>query len=77
MGRMLTFSARILKDIDTKPPSISRSVGVDEHTALLLNIQTGDVQAVGQGTAYVCQSNHPAQICKKDTPLTFQGRQLI
>jgi cyanophycinase-like exopeptidase len=48
MGRMNTFMARILKDIDAKPPKISRGVGIDEHTALLLDVKTGDVQAVGK-----------------------------
>ena len=73
MGRMNTFMARILKDVDAEPPSLSRAVGIDEHTALLLNINTGDVEAVGVGTAYVCESKQPAAVCKKETPLTFQG----
>ena len=56
MGRMNTFMARILKDVDSKPPALSRAVGVDEHTALLLDPKTGDVQSVGVGTAYVCDA---------------------
>lgn len=72
MGRMNTFMARILKDIDSQPPSLSRAVGIDEHTALLLDVNTGDVQTVGVGTAYVCEANTPAAVCKSKTPLTFQ-----
>ena len=72
MGRMLTFLSRILKDVDANPPALSRAVGIDEHTALLLDVHTGDIQAVGVGTAYVCSSDHKAQICQEKTPLTFQ-----
>lgn len=74
MGRMNTFMARILKDIDASPPSLVRGVGIDEHTALLLDTLTGSLQSVGVGTAYVCESDAPAAVCKSDTPLTFQSR---
>ena len=70
MGRMLTFLARDLKD--NTQLTISRAVGVDEHTALLLNTTTGHVSTVGVGTAYVCAADHKPEICKSDTPLTFQ-----
>jgi cyanophycinase-like exopeptidase len=73
MGRMNTFMARILKDIDQNPPSLSRAVGIDEHTALLLDPKTGDLTTVGVGTAYICDSSSPATVCKSETPLTFQG----
>lgn len=69
MGRMLTFLARDLQD--NKSLALSRAVGVDEHTALLLDVTTGDVSAVGVGTAYVCTSDHKPEICKDGTPLTF------
>jgi hypothetical protein len=29
--------------------------------------------SLGQGTAYVCEAKAPAQVCKEDTPLTFQN----
>ena len=77
MGRMLTFSARILQDVDANPPSLSRSVGIDEHTALLLDTTTGGVQTVGVGTAYVCVADHKATVCKANTPLTFQSTSLL
>ncbi len=73
MGRMLTFLSRVLKDVDSKPPALARAVGVDEHTALLLDVKTGAIQSVGIGTAYVCSSDHKAQVCTSGTPLTFQG----
>ncbi len=90
MGRMLTFVARIFADgLNVNSPMV-RGVGVDEHTALLLNITSGytlyyfmtfvlicvilgDIEAVGVSTAYICASDHPAQICTRDVPLTYQG----
>jgi cyanophycinase-like exopeptidase len=77
MGRMNTFMSRILKDVDSTPPALSRAVGIDEHTALLLDINSGDISAVGVGTAYVCESNHQASVCKSSTPLTFQGKPVL
>jgi cyanophycinase len=73
MGRMLTFNSRIMKDIDTIPPSLSRSVGIDENTALLLNVHTGVVSTVGIGTAYVCTADHSASVCISGKPLTYQS----
>ena len=71
MGRMLTFLARDLQD--DKALTLSRAVGVDEHTALLLNVTTGVAQAVGINTAYVCTANHDPETCADRTPLTFTG----
>jgi cyanophycinase len=71
MGRMLTFVARDLQD--DAQMTLSRGVGVDEHTALLLDVTTGDVTTVGQGTAYVCTSDHDPEVCKDKTPLTFHN----
>lgn len=73
MGRMNTFTARIMKDVDTIPPSLTRGVGIDEHTALLLNVQTGAVSAVGLGTAYICTADHTASVCSSGKPLTYQS----
>jgi cyanophycinase len=71
MGRMLTFLARDLQDDASL--TMSRAVGVDEHTALLLNVTSGDVSTVGVGTAYVCTSNHDPEVCADRTPLTFHN----
>ena len=45
--------------------------GVDEHTALLLDVHSGEVRAVGVGTAYVCASSDNPTVCSEGTPLTF------
>ncbi len=74
MGRMVTFMGRILTD--SQPSGsipVSRAVGVDEHTALLLDVVTGGVRAVGVGTAYVCSADHLPETCQARTPLTFKG----
>lgn len=71
MGRMLTFLARVLKDVASPAVSEARALGVDEHTALLLDPQTGVATAVGVGTAYLCSSNHQASVCATKTPLSF------
>lgn len=67
MGRMLTFLARNVQDNNL---SIARSVGIDEHTALLLSTD-GSVVAVGVGTAYVCSSMVKPEVCKSGQPLTY------
>jgi len=76
MGRMLTFQARILQDFSPSN-GLSRAVGIDEHTALLLDVTTGEVSATGVGTAYVCSADHKALVCKASTALTFQGLYLF
>jgi cyanophycinase-like exopeptidase len=73
MGRAVTFLSRILKDVANPPVSSARVLGIDEHTALLLDVNTGDVAAVGVGTAYVCSSDHDAAVCESNTNLTFKG----
>eukprot|EP01038_Epipyxis_sp_PR26KG_P007337 gene7337-10002_t len=73
MGRMVTFMSRIYQDGMNGQSTYVRGVGIDEHTALLLDVTNGDITAVGVSTAYVCSSDHKAQICKSGTPLTYQG----
>lgn len=78
MGRMETFVARIFKDNATPSAvQLARGVGVDEHTALLLDVTTGEVNAVGVGTAYVCTSDHQPAVCVEKTPLTFENVQCV
>jgi cyanophycinase-like exopeptidase len=69
---MLTFVARLKQDFVSES-TVVRAVGVDEHTALLLDVTTGEVSTVGVGTAYVCTPRHAAEICQAKTPETFTG----
>lgn len=71
MGRMLGFVARIRADTSDSAFPVVRGVGVDEHTALLLDVNTGKVSAVGVNTAYVCAASHDAEVCSSNKPLTF------
>jgi cyanophycinase-like exopeptidase len=71
MGRMLAFVARVRADTTDSEFPVVRGVGVDEHTALLLDTKTGAVSAVGVNTAYVCTANRDAEVCSSGTPLTF------
>lgn len=70
MGRMIAFLARLIQDSEEKV-AVIRGVGVDEHTALLLNHSTGMVQTVGIGTAYVCAASYKAEVCAPGKPLTY------
>lgn len=71
MGRMLSFVARLRADTSDSSYPIIRGIGVDEHTALLLNTQNGDVKTVGVNTAYVCTATHDPEVCSSKTPLSF------
>jgi len=76
MGRTLTFMARILTDyVDFLPSDgIVRGVGIDEHTALLMDYSSGDIEIVGVGTAYVCSADlNSYKLCKSGQALTFEG----
>lgn len=73
MGRLMAFMARIMKDVDSQPPSVGRGIGIDEHTALLMDPSSGDVSIVGVGTAYVCTADHEAAVCEPSQELTFEG----
>lgn len=70
MGRMVSFMGRIMADDQVKEV---RAVGIDETTALLLDVNTGDVRVVGEGHAYVCASQTAPAVCKAETELTFKG----
>lgn len=70
MGRLLTFLAREVTD-GTGPLPI-RGLGVDESTALLLDINTGIATTVGTSYAFVCSPQAAPEICKKKTPLTYK-----
>jgi cyanophycinase len=69
MGRMLSFVSRIMTDYEA--PKV-HAVGIDETTALLLDVQTGSVRAVGEGNAYICSATQPPSVCLPDTELTLQ-----
>jgi hypothetical protein len=71
MGRMLSFAARIKTDYN---PEVIHAIWIDEQTALLLDIKTGEASTVGIGKAYICSSSKQPETCKDGVKLTFQGK---
>ena len=71
MGRLLTFVARIVADQGAG--TAVHGLGVDEHTALLLDASSGAARAVGVNTAYVCTPSHAPEVCVAGKPLTFKS----
>ena len=69
MGRTLVFMARILHD-DRRTQI--RDIAVDERTAVLLD-PDGRSTVVGAGNAYFLSSTRGPDVCKPNTPLTFNG----
>ena len=69
MGRMLSFAARVKTDYK---PEVIHAIGVDEQTAVLLDITTGDSITVGANQAYICTSDHNPEQCKDGLPLDFK-----
>ena len=69
MGRYLTFLARVMTDNGVAV----HGMACDEQTAVLLDVNTGAVEVVGVGHAYLCTPSHNPQTCIRDTPLTFTG----
>jgi cyanophycinase len=72
MGRLLAFLGRIITD-NAVSDGI-KGIGVDEDTALLLNVTTGMVTAVGNNTAHVCSgvTNGP-ETCMSGSALTYSN----
>jgi cyanophycinase len=70
MGRSLGFLARLMEDGWSKHP---REIAIDEKSAVLVD---GDGKAVVAGAgkgAYFISPSKPPEICKQNTPLTFEN----
>ncbi len=68
MGRLLTFLSRELQDGLAVLPL--RGVGVDEQTALILDVSNGNVRAVGKSFAFICTPAGLPKVCVPNQPLT-------
>jgi len=77
MGRYLSFIGRLMTENSNSVKGVSPILGValDEETALLLDIKTGEATAVGNGDghAYLCSSSQLPEVCKPATPLTYSN----
>eukprot|EP01038_Epipyxis_sp_PR26KG_P013297 gene13297-17816_t len=68
MGRMLTFLGRIMTDSSLSPNV--HAIGIDETTALLLDVNDGSVTTVGTGNGYLCSPTQLPAVCKPEMTLT-------
>lgn len=73
MGRLVTFLARMIQD-GLAPLAATRGIGIDEHTALLIDGGNAPVARIlGSGAAYLLQpSIAPTTVAPKQ-PLSFYG----
>jgi len=70
MGRTLVFLARIIHDGWSRQP---REIAIDEKSAVLVEAD-GKAIVVGSGRgAYFLQPTQPPAVCRKNTPLSFNG----
>jgi cyanophycinase len=69
MGRLLVFLARLIQDGVT---DAVLSVAVDAKTSVVID-QNGIATVLGAGPAYFILADHPPEICKPQTPLTYKN----
>jgi cyanophycinase len=68
MGRLIVFLARIAQN-GTRTPC---GIGIDEKTALLMDAN-GPAVVAGKGAVYFLHAPKPPDVCRPDTPLTYEG----
>lgn len=69
LGRLLVFMARILQSGNAKR---IRGIGIDQHTAFLLD-PDGQGVAAGTGAVYLFEASRKPAVCRPGIPLTFAG----
>lgn len=69
MGRLVAFLARMLQDGWLEE---ARGVGVDEHTALMVDAD-GQAEVAGSGRVYLLQTTEPPAVCRPGEPLELDG----
>jgi cyanophycinase len=69
LGRVLVFMARILQTGNVKR---IRGIGIDQHTAFLLDPDWQGV-AAGTGAIYFFEASKKPTVCRPGIPLTFAG----
>jgi cyanophycinase len=70
LGRLLVFMARILQTAAVR--NVRGGVGVDQHTAFLLN-PGGEGVAAGTGAVYFFRATREPAVCRPGAPLSFKG----
>jgi cyanophycinase len=69
MGRLMAFIARQIQD------GVARSVlgiAVSEETSIVID-RNGLAKVMGNGPVYFVLGDHPPEVCRSRTPLTFSG----
>jgi cyanophycinase len=69
MGRLMAFIARQIQD------GVARSVlgiAVSEETSIAID-KHGLAKVMGKGAVYFVLGDHPPEVCRSRTPLTFSG----
>ncbi|MGH9730343.1 MAG: cyanophycinase [Candidatus Acidiferrales bacterium] len=69
LGRLLVFMATILQSGNVKR---IRGIGIDQHTAFLLD-PDGQGVVAGTGAVYFFEASKMPAVCRPGTPLTFAG----
>ncbi|MBV9490252.1 MAG: cyanophycinase, partial [Verrucomicrobia bacterium] len=69
MGRLIVFLARISENNWTSAPY---GIGIDEKTAVLMQ-PSGTAIVAGKGAAYFLHAPGTPELCRQNTPLTYQG----
>jgi cyanophycinase len=69
MGRLLVFLARILQD---GWAAQVRAIAVEQDAAVLLE-PDGHAKVIGSGPAYFLETKSLPAVCKRQTPLNFNG----
>jgi cyanophycinase len=69
LGRLLVFMARILQSGHVKR---IRGIGIDQHTAFLLD-PDGQGVVAGTGAVYFFEASKMPAVCRPGIPLTFAG----
>ncbi len=67
LGRLLVFMARILQSSNVER---IRGIGIDQHTAFLLD-PNGEGVAAGTGAVHLFEASKKPAICRAGIPLTF------
>ncbi|MBD2169362.1 Type 1 glutamine amidotransferase-like domain-containing protein [Calothrix membranacea FACHB-236] len=67
MGRIMAFIARQIQDGRTQR---ALGIAISEETSVVID-KYGIAKVMGRGAAYFVMGDHPPEICKPRTPLTF------
>ncbi|MDZ7961232.1 MAG: Type 1 glutamine amidotransferase-like domain-containing protein [Aulosira sp. DedQUE10] len=67
MGRIMTFIARQIQDGKSQS---ALGIAISEETSVVID-KYGMAKVIGRGAAYFVLGDHPPEVCKPRTPLTF------